>query len=373
MALSPILVIGCGGSGGKVVLGLRRRLEEELRRRGWDQGIPAAWQLKWIDVPAINESHSAFGPPLPLGDYVPLAPFDNYRLIDSALVQSAGGSVDRLVGWRPTPNLELPVSKGAGQMRGVGRAVALANTSKVTGMVESAFAAMAGGEAQLSQLGRQLNAASEVSNTPTVFVVSSMAGGTGAGIFIDVCDVVRAMRPEVSKHIFGFLFTAEIFKGVGADGGMAPNTIASLSELVNGYLSVGRAAEPLYGGLGAVAATGKSGPSWPFVIGMQPMGGGAPLESPAQCYRAVTETILASMTNERFMQDFVNYQVTNFGPNSNAENRLILTGFPDLRRQYERNYDRHRGHAEVYRGKGEPPATGEDEGEKPAPRRRRKG
>ncbi len=322
MALSPILVIGCGGSGGKVVLGLRRRLEEELRRRGWDQGIPAAWQLKWIDVPAINESHSAFGPPLPLGDYVPLAPFDNYRLIDSALVQSAGGSVDRLVGWRPTPNLELPVSKGAGQMRGVGRAVALANTSKVTGMVESAFAAMAGGEAQLSQLGRQLNAASEVSNTPTVFVVSSMAGGTGAGIFIDVCDVVRAMRPEVSKHIFGFLFTAEIFKGVGADGGMAPNTIASLSELVNGYLSVGRAAEPLYGGLGAVAATGKSGPSWPFVIGMQPMGGGAPLESPAQCYRAVTETILASMTNERFMQDFVNYQVTNFGPNSNAENRL---------------------------------------------------
>lgn len=67
------------------------------------------------------------------------------------------------------------------------------------------------------------------------------------------------------------------------------------------------------------------------------------------------------------------FNFTKAGEESNAENLLILKGFPDLMRQYERNYDLHRGHAEVYRGKGEPPATGEDEGEKPAPRKRRKG
>ena len=323
MALSPILVIGCGGSGGKVILGLRRRIEQDLRRRGWNGGIPDAWQLKWIDVPTLPESHNEFGSPLPLGDYVGLAPVDDYRLIDSALVSGAGASsMERLVGWRPTPNLPLPVSKGAGQMRGVGRAVALANTRKVTEMVEDAFAAMAGGTAQLAELGVQLRASTETSATPAVFVISSMAGGTGAGIFIDVCDVIRANRPEVSNQIFGFMFTAEIFKGVNADSGMAPNTVASLAEVISGYLSVARPVESLYGTLGAVAAVGKSGPSWPFVIGMQPMGGGAPLESPAQCYRAVTETILASMTNDRFMQDFVNYQVVNYGPNSGADYRL---------------------------------------------------
>lgn len=321
MALSPVLVIGCGGSGGKVVLGLRRRLEEDLRRRGWDRGIPDAWQLKWIDVPSEPENHTEFGEPLPLGDYVGLAPVDDYRMIDAALVSSAGSGLERLVGWRPTPNLQLPVSRGAGQMRGVGRAVALANTSKVRSLVESSFAAMAGGHAELAQVAACLGAGQEVATTPVVFVVSSMAGGTGAGIFMDVCDVVRAIKKEVSNQIFGFLFTAEIFRGVGADAGMAPNTVASLSELMSGYLQVQRPAEPLYGKLGPVAVGGKSGPAWPYVIGMQPMQGGAPLESPGQCYKAITDTLLATLTNEKFMTDFVNYQVVNFGPNSGPSSR----------------------------------------------------
>lgn len=322
MALSPILVIGCGGSGGKVVLGLRRRLDEELRRRGWDRGIPDAWQLKWIDVPSAAEEHAEFGPPLPLGDYVPLATTDDYSMIDSALLNRAQANVDRLIGWRPTPNLNLPVTKGAGQMRAVGRAVALATTQKVTGMIDQAFGAMARGEAEFAQLAKQLGAEGGVDMRPTVFVVSSMAGGTGAGIFMDVCDLARGKRPEVDTRIFGFLFTAEIFSAVGTDGGMAPNTVASLSELINGYLSVNRKVEPLYGVIGPVGISGKSGPSWPFVLGMQPLGGGAPLQSPAQCYRALTETLLASMTNERFMQSFVNYQVTNFVPASGADKRL---------------------------------------------------
>ena len=104
MALSPILVVGCGGSGGKTVLGLRRRLDEELRRRGWDRGIPAAWQMKWIDVPTIAEDHPNFGPALPLGDSIGLAATNDYQTIDRALVST--GTVDvlqRLVGWRPSP------------------------------------------------------------------------------------------------------------------------------------------------------------------------------------------------------------------------------------------------------------------------------
>lgn len=322
MSLSPILIIGCGGSGGKVVLGLRNRLEAELRRRKWDRGIPDAWQMKWIDVPTLGETHVEFGPELPLGDYVGLAPSDSYATIDAALVAGANAAmVDRLVGWRPTPNLPLPVSKGAGQMRGVGRAVVLANTNKIRLSVEQSFAKMAGGAAELSQLAAHLGAEG-ADPSPVVFVVSSMAGGTGAGIFMDVCDVVRAIRPEVSNKIFGFLFTAEIFKNVSGDAGMVPNTVATLGELISGYLAVDRRPDALFGPVAAVATSGKSGPSWPYVIGMQPMGNGAPLESPAQCYRAVTETILASMVNERFAQDFVNYQITNFAPNSGAQDRM---------------------------------------------------
>src|SRR3954470_17509050 len=102
MALSPMVVIGCGGSGGKVVVGLRKRLEEELRRRGWSHGIPAAWQFKWLDVPANQERHSRFGPLLPQADYVALSSVPRYQDYDESLMFAAAqdSRLSRLAGWR---------------------------------------------------------------------------------------------------------------------------------------------------------------------------------------------------------------------------------------------------------------------------------
>jgi phosphatidylserine/phosphatidylglycerophosphate/cardiolipin synthase-like enzyme len=68
------------------------------------------------------------------------------------------------------------------------------------------------------------------------------------------------------------------------------------------------------------------------------------------------------------------FNFTKAGEESNAENLLVIQGYPDLMRQYERNYELHRGHSEPYRGKGEQVAGGE-EGDEPGPRkssRRRK-
>jgi hypothetical protein len=64
MSIAPVIIIGCGGSGGKVVLNLKRRIGDELLRRGWTGGIPSAWQFRWIDVPTVQERYPEFGPPL---------------------------------------------------------------------------------------------------------------------------------------------------------------------------------------------------------------------------------------------------------------------------------------------------------------------
>ena len=61
MALTPMIVIGCGGSGGKVIVGLRQRLEVELRRRGWTEGVPEAWQLLYVDTPGTQEVNIDYG------------------------------------------------------------------------------------------------------------------------------------------------------------------------------------------------------------------------------------------------------------------------------------------------------------------------
>jgi hypothetical protein len=111
MSLSPMIVIGCGGSGGKVVLNLRKRLEADLRRRGWEGGIPDAWQLKWIDVPTVQESHLQFGAALKPNEYIGLAVNHYKRDADSALMTTAGMDSHRLTGWRPSPGLSGAVSK----------------------------------------------------------------------------------------------------------------------------------------------------------------------------------------------------------------------------------------------------------------------
>lgn len=316
MALQPMLVIGCGGSGGKVVAGMRRRLEHKLRGLGWDEGIPEAWQLLYVDTPSSQEVHLQYGPPVPGPDYISTAQnLAKYHDVDAALVAHAKsqGQLDRLLGWRPAPDLPLAVHLGAGQWRGVGRAVGFKGLSAIGNRISQAVGSFAKGQAQLHRLGKLMGQEPEPGTTPFVIVVSSMAGGTGAGIFIDVCDVVRTVDPELSDLIMGVLFTAEVFKNIGVAPGLQPNTVGALSEMMAGYFHRGRVSDPMYQGLvhGPSQQRGGSGPSYPFVVGMSTVNG-IPLNDVSDCYRVVTETLVAAMTSPRIYDSLLQYQVTNW-------------------------------------------------------------
>jgi hypothetical protein len=115
MSLSPMIVIGCGRSGGKVVLNLRKRLEADLRRRGWEGEIPDAWQLKWIDAPTVQESRPQFGAALRPEEYIELAVSRYNKDADTALMTTAGMDSHRFTGWRPSPGFSGAVSKGASE------------------------------------------------------------------------------------------------------------------------------------------------------------------------------------------------------------------------------------------------------------------
>ena len=327
MSIAPVIIIGCGGSGGKVVLNLKRRIGDELLRRGWTGGIPSAWQFRWIDVPTVQERYPEFGPPLAAREYLALAPSDHYSDIDEQLCQSAGPNLGRLAGWRPTPSLTLPVSKGAGQMRAVGRAVALTRPLAIADSVHSAVEAVHGGTAELDNLARFLSgsdadaAVAAEPQTPIVFVVSSLAGGTGSGIYLDVCDIVRKGFPDLTNSVLAVLFTAEVFKGVKLDGGMAPNTVAALAELGAGALSGGQTTEPLLGPIGTQNVEGHGGPNATFVVGLSPLGNGPALKNATDCYRAVTETLVATMMNAKFAGDFAAHQLANFYNANRANER----------------------------------------------------
>lgn len=320
MALAPMLLIGCGGSGGKVIAGLRKRLLQELRLAGWTEGIPTAWQLLYVDTPAAQEVNLEFGSPVPQTDYISTAMnVDVYSSVDEALVNAASQhqNLDRLLGWRPSPDLQLAVHLGAGQWRGVGRSVGFRGLSRVGQRIERAMGEFTSGQAQLQRLGALLGDPTAPVTKPFVVVISSMAGGTGAGIFMDVCDVVRAVDPQLSDQIMAVLFTAEVFKNIGQAPGLQPNTVAALSELMAGYFDRNRRLESLFTGLVQEprSAVGGSGPSYPFVVGMSTVNG-TPIEEVGDCYRIVTETILAAMTRSDVYKQLMEYQVGNWSVNA---------------------------------------------------------
>ena len=317
MAMSPMIVIGCGGSGGKVIASLRRTLEIQLQNADWDEGIPDAWQLIYVDTPASQEVDLTYGPAVPPSDYVSLAQgMNRYQDVDSSVMNAVGpDGIPRFVGWRPSNASPVAVNLGAGQWRAIGRVAAFNGLPAVGERIRRALGKVSSGRSQLERLGVKLGyGEAPVTGAPFVIVVSSLAGGTGAGIFLDVADVVRATAPELYQQVAGVLFTAEVFRNLDNAPGVYPNTLGAISELMSAYNSLEQEFEPLYKKLRvdvAARAQGKTGINYPFIVGMSTLGG-RQLENIPDAYRAVSETLAASMLSPEVQLGLLAYLVGNW-------------------------------------------------------------
>ncbi len=81
--LSPFLLIGVGGSGGKTLRTARADLERQLNDVGWTESFPDAWQFVHIDVPTKPDGMDPGLPgALPAGSYQGLvAAGVNYKVL----------------------------------------------------------------------------------------------------------------------------------------------------------------------------------------------------------------------------------------------------------------------------------------------------
>jgi hypothetical protein len=315
MAMKPLIIVGCGGSGGKVLVALRNQLEIRLRNSGWTEGIPDAWQLIFIDTPASQENYPDFGPPLPDADYVSVSQGQPvYRHVDTAVMNFLGP--DRwkhVAGWRPSPDIALPVDQGAGQWRGVGRIAALSSMKNVSERIRHAMTTISQSGGQLQRLSMHLGDDTAPDDIPFVIIVSSMAGGTGSGIFLDVADVIRGTNTALQNRIIGVLFTAEVFASLGNLAGLQFNTVGAMSELMANYLSPQQPFPAVFKGAlnNANSDSMRRGINYPFLVGMKTLNGSV-LGSTADAYRSVTETISSICLTPNIQQEFTQYLLNNW-------------------------------------------------------------
>jgi len=322
--LRPFIIVGVGGSGGKTVRALKQSLAAQLESMGWEGGLPEAWQFLHIDSPSAQDGLEFPAPLLPQEEYLPLVPFGaTYRTVHSTAVDGMGSDLKDLQRALPSPSeVSVPVAMGAGAFRAIGRAISAASLDKMTSrfklMVSSALSPDA--KAELNNLAdlMQIKQKEEAALPPTTIVVSSMAGGSGAGMFIDVAEALKAAIGSANWNngIVSMLYSPDVFGEFGEGvKKMIPNTLGALAEMTSGfYLNTHTAAtQALYSKFGLIVTQGPRyslGANYNFIIGRKNTSG-VDFGSQTGMYMATGQAMSAWLTDPIVQDTLSAYTFTN--------------------------------------------------------------
>jgi hypothetical protein len=339
----PFLFIGVGGSGGKTLRTLRADLVQRLAEVGYEGRWPSCWRLLHIDVPTTADGYDGDLPSqLDEQDYVGLVGKNiSYSVVDNAVMQRAGTSEARLrtmLGWRPNPvQVNVPIGSGAGQYRAIGRIITVANFAALKDAVNDAFDSLQGPEvsAELSKISNLFNVKSTVAVPEVqVVVISSIAGGSGSGAVLDVCDVVRAASGKTAAdEMWGLLYAPDVFEHLADDDipGVQANALAALSELMNGFWDDTPDPEQfaLLEAAGIAFGTpNRRGPRFPIMIGRENQS--VTFEHQNDVYRAMGKAMAAWTVSYRLQQDMSAYVKGNFAGSVNLPDHSGLSvGFQE--------------------------------------------
>ncbi|MBN1174764.1 MAG: hypothetical protein JXA67_21570, partial [Micromonosporaceae bacterium] len=321
------LLVGCGGSGGATLQFLMDQLRADLGMRGV-HALPKGWQFVHLDVPIAPDGVGPGMPPtVPAqgGRYLGLAhPGANYPGIAQGVESRlrTAGELRQLVAWRPNPAaVGIPITDGAGQQRAIGRMLTIAKAQSIYEELSAAFTILHGHgvTGELSEVADRFSpmTSEQVHSAPVVLVVSSMAGGAGASMVLDVCRLLTLVDGYDPRATALFLFTPEVFGSLPrhARGGVDGNALAMLGELLaaqSGAAAAGDAAV-----LRAIGLPVPDGDTVPFgrviPIGARVGASGAPFGdgSAAGVYRGLGRGLAALMLSGQATAEFIGFDLVN--------------------------------------------------------------
>lgn len=322
--LLPFIIVGVGGSGGKTVRSIRANLASRLESVGWNGPMPSGWQFLHIDSPTAQDGLEFPAPLLSQAEYLSLVPSGaTFASVESTVTKKIASAFRPEVQKSlPSPlEVAIPITDGAGAFRAIGRTISAAGLATMKDrlklMVAEAQSPQA--KAELSDLAdlMQIQTKQEASKAPFTIVISSMAGGSGAGMFMDVAEALKgAIGSDTWRDgIISMLFTPDVFAEFGDLGKLVPNTLGALSELSSGFYrtSPTPATSALYSSFGMNINSGPSyslGANYNFVIGRK-NAGGVDFGSQTGMYLATGQAISAWMLDQNVQDKLSAYEFTN--------------------------------------------------------------
>lgn len=349
--LRPFLFVGIGGSGGKTLRALKQTLERRLRQKDWDRDIPGSWQFVQVDTAYDGVEFPA--PMLPLEDFVGLVgPGQTYERVRDSIESRFNSSEERnlaLSGWL-VQHSHIPIATGAGQVRTIGRAVSAAQLSTLREGLKRAVDKLQApsNRSDLLELSKILHPKTGSSGKvldPVVVVVSSIAGGSGAGMLLDVTETLKSIDPNANwlQEQLAFLYTPEVFDSIAASYRVQipMNALGAMNEILAGLWAneESQATRTLFEASGVqVLRQGKKaafGPAGVYLIGSKNANGvniakgndGAGMD---EVFLAVGEAIAGLITDEKLSDNYNAYFYTNVFANSGKD--VVLSDKTGLRR-----------------------------------------
>lgn len=219
--ISRSIIIGLGGTGHDIVLDVRRRLIEKYGRL---DRIPIV-AFAVLDADAGIKGNKVMSDDPSLDKAINLDPADkihtSVRGMDS--LRRELSSYPHLKSWLDPTALSGDVELGAGAVRARGRLAFFWNYPDIARKIEEKH-----NQVKLDESVRYTIANGfTVGDGVTVYLVGSLMGGTGSGMFLDVAYTVRERMPDA--QVIG-IFTVPPASGAVAVDNRA-NTYAALLEL----------------------------------------------------------------------------------------------------------------------------------------------
>lgn len=320
--MQPFLLVGVGGSGGKTLRAVQQELKAYLRQIGWTKGIPSAWKFLHIDSVSTQDGSDFPADFLPTTDYVSLVPNGvPYSGIYNTLIGKMPAEF-KLDLERPLPAPEevmVPVSLGAGAYRAIGRTIASAAMNQIHAAAKSALTQMGSPQAksELEQIARLAGNKEEIEEIEIV-IISSVAGGSGAGMFMDVTEAVKSATggAPYANHTTAILYAPDVFHQIGNMKNMAPNALGAMAETMSGYWTSNPSAATaaMYRSQGVIVGGDEQyrvGPKYLYLVGRK-NSSNIDFGTQTAVYKAVGTSVTAWLTNGKIQDSFRSYFKGNF-------------------------------------------------------------
>jgi hypothetical protein len=212
-------VIGLGGTGHGAILKLKRRF---INAYG---SVPPIIRFLSIDT-TENVDHSEQADD---GRAVTLDPGSERHVISVANPGAyVNGTFEHIEAWWPQNIPVQAINAGAGQVRARGRLALFARSREIFSAVNKAID-------DVKQIKNQKLAYREEFRVSDrggveVYIVSSLAGGTGSGTFLDMAFITRSFLDSLS-NITGVLVLPRVFKDLAGVALVKPNAYGALKEI----------------------------------------------------------------------------------------------------------------------------------------------